>query len=126
VMIDIHLRANNCSADICRTVCVGVPNPNNTRRDLFYRPSRARYSLPAWRGHGRLKAIHAVIKAGGHGDHIFGPHHGSGSGEEARFLTRFHGKKAPHHCPRILCRGWQLCILPAECAGGGYHCGYHR
>ncbi len=107
VMIDIHPIVNNYSADICRTVCVGDPEPEQQAAyDVFLQAQQSTIQL-ARAGVGMVDLesnIHAVIKAGGHGDHIFGPPiHGVGIEFEEAPLPPghafFHGEKAPPPLP---------------------------
>jgi Xaa-Pro aminopeptidase len=107
VMIDIHPIVDNYSADICRTVCVGDPeHEQQSAYDLFLEAQQSTIQL-ARVGVGMVDLegnMHAVLKAGGHGDHIFGPPiHGVGIEFEEAPLPPghafFHGEKAPPPLP---------------------------
>jgi Xaa-Pro aminopeptidase len=103
VMIDIHPIVNGYSADICRTVCVGKPRPEQRAAyDLFLKAQQATIKkVKAGVGMSELEqTLHGVIKEGGHGGHIFGPPiHGVGIEFEESPLPPghafFHGEKEP-------------------------------
>ncbi len=103
VMIDIHPIVNGYSADICRTVCVGKPAPEQqTAYDLYLRAQQSTIAkVKIGVGMVELEQIlHEVIKEGGHGGHIFGPPiHGVGIDFEESPLPAghafFHGEKEP-------------------------------
>lgn len=103
VMIDIHPIVDNYSADICRTVCVGQPEEEqHLAYDLFLKAQQSTIEM-AHEGIGMVDLegnLHAVLREGGHGDHIFGPPiHGLGIEFEEAPLPPghafFHGEKAP-------------------------------
>jgi Xaa-Pro aminopeptidase len=103
VMIDIHPIVNGYSADICRTVCVGKPTPEQKAAyDLYLKAQQSTISK-AKTGVGMVEleqTLHGVIKEGGHGGHIFGPPiHGVGIDFEESPLPPghafFHGEKEP-------------------------------
>jgi Xaa-Pro aminopeptidase len=107
VMIDIHPIVDNYSADICRTVCVGDPEPEQQAAyDVFLQAQQSTIQL-ARAGVGMVDLesnLHAILKAGGHADHIFGPPiHGVGIEFEESPLPPghafFHGEKAPPPLP---------------------------
>lgn len=103
VMIDIHPIVSGYSADVCRTICVGKPTPEQqTGYDLYLRAQQATI--------GKIKAgvemselegtLHGILKEAGHADHIFGPPiHGVGIEFEESPLPAghafFHGEAAP-------------------------------
>jgi len=107
VMIDIHPIVDGYSADICRTVCLGRPTAEQQAAyDLYLEAQQSTIAM--------LKAgvdvadlerhLHDVMKAGGHGEHIFGPPiHGVGIEFEEAPLPPghafFHGEKAPPPLP---------------------------
>ncbi len=103
VMIDIHPVVDGYSADMCRTVSVGKPTAEQqTAYDLFLKAQQATIArAKAGVEMVELEAtIHGTLKAGGHGDHIFGPPiHGLGIEFEEAPLPPghafFHGEKAP-------------------------------
>ena len=103
VMIDIHPIVNGYSADICRTVCVGKPKPEQQAAyDLFLKAQQATIKkVKAGVGMVQLEGIlHGIIKEAGHGNHIFGPTiHGVGIEFEESPLPPghafFHGEKEP-------------------------------
>ena len=107
VMIDIHPVVNGYSADICRTVCVGKPTPEQQAAyDLYLKALQATISkVKAGVGMVELEeTLHGVIKEAGHGDHIFGPSiHGVGLEFEESPLPPghafFHGEKEPPPLP---------------------------
>jgi Xaa-Pro aminopeptidase len=101
VMIDIHPIVNGYSSDICRTVCVGRPKPEQQAAyDLYLRAQQATIGKVK-KGVGMVEleqTLHGVIKEGGHGNHIFGPPvHGVGIEFEESPLPPghafFHGEK---------------------------------
>ena len=103
VMIDIHPIVKGYSADICRTVCVGKPTPEQKAAyDLYLKAQQSTISK-AKTGVGMVEleqTLHGVIKEGGHGGHIFGPPiHGVGIDFEESPLPPghafFHGEKEP-------------------------------
>lgn len=111
VMIDIHPIVNGYSADICRTVSVVKPTPDQQDAyDLFLKAQQDTIA--------KVKAgveiveleqtIHEIIKQGGHGEHIFGPPiHGVGIEFEEAPLPPghafFHGEKeAPPLKPNVV------------------------
>jgi Xaa-Pro aminopeptidase len=107
VMIDIHPIVDNYSADICRTICAGEPEPEQQAAyDLFLEAQQSTINL-ARVGVGMIDLegnLHTVLKAGGHGDHIFGPPiHGVGIDFEESPLPPghafFHGEKPPPPLP---------------------------
>ena len=78
VMIDLHPIVNGYSSDICRTVSVGKPTAEQqTAYDLYVKALLATIA--------KVKAgadmvdleetMHGILKAAGHGPHIFGPLH---------------------------------------------------
>ncbi len=103
VMIDVHPIVNSYSADICRTVCVSEPTPEQQAAyDLYLRALRAAIAkVRAGVGVVELDdTLHGIIKEAGHGDHLFGPTiHGVGIDFEEAPLPPghafFHGEKAP-------------------------------
>jgi Xaa-Pro aminopeptidase len=102
-MIDIHPVVNGYSADICRTVCVGKPKPEQQAGyDLFLKAQQATIKkVKAGVGMVELEGIlHGIMKEAGHGNHIFGPPiHGVGIEFEESPLPPghafFHGEKEP-------------------------------
>ena len=103
VMIDIHPVVNGYSADICRTICVAKPTPEQqTAYDLYLKAQQTTIAkVKAGVGMVELEqTLHAVIKEGGHGGHLFGPPiHGVGIDFEESPLPPghafFHGEKEP-------------------------------
>jgi Xaa-Pro aminopeptidase len=103
VMIDIHPIVNGYSADICRTVCVGQPTPEQQAAyDLYVKAQQATVAkAQAGVAMDELEqTLHGVIEAAGHRDHLFGPPiHGLGIEFEEAPLPGghafFHGEKAP-------------------------------
>ncbi|MCE7980083.1 MAG: aminopeptidase P family protein [Caldilinea sp. CFX5] len=103
VMIDLHPIVNGYSADICRTICAGAPTAaQQAAYDLFLEAQQATIAkVKAGVGMVELEqTIHGVLKAAGHGEHIFGPPiHGLGIEFEEAPLppghAYFHGEKAP-------------------------------
>jgi len=103
VMIDIHPIVNGYSSDSCRTVCVGTATPEQRfAYDLYLKAQQAAIAK-ARAGIGMVElgeTMHEIIKAGGHGEHIFGPPiHGTGIDFEESPLPPghafFHGEKEP-------------------------------
>lgn len=107
VMIDVHPIVDGYSADCCRTVCAGAPT-------AAQRAAHARYLEAQQAAIGRARAgvgmaeleeaMHAPLKATGHGEHLFGPPvHGVGIEFEEAPLPAghafFHGEKAPPPLP---------------------------
>jgi Xaa-Pro aminopeptidase len=107
VMIDLHPIVSGYSADICRTVCVGRPAEEQQQAyDLYLKAQQSTIQMAkAGVGIADLERhLHAVIREGGHGDHIFGPPiHGVGIEFEEAPLPPghafFHGEKAPPPLP---------------------------
>ncbi|MBK5225480.1 MAG: aminopeptidase P family protein [Thermoleophilia bacterium] len=107
VMIDIHPVVNGYSADICRTVCVGKPAPEQQAAyDLYLEAQQATIArIKAGVGMVELEhTIHGILSEAGHGDHLFGPPiHGVGIEFEESPLPPghafFHGEKAPPPLP---------------------------
>lgn len=103
VMIDIHPIVNGYSADICRTVCVGAPTPEQQAAyDLYLKAQQATIGkIKAGVEMGELEGtLHGILKEAGHGDHVFGPPiHGVGIEFEESPLPAghafFHGEAAP-------------------------------
>ncbi len=103
VMIDIHPIVNGYSADICRTVCIGMPMAKQqSAYDLYLKAQQATVAkVKAGIGMVELEeTLHGVIKEGGHADHLFGPTiHGVGIDFEESPLPPghafFHGEKEP-------------------------------
>lgn len=102
-MIDIHPIVKGYSADMCRTVCVGKPTPEQRAAyDLFLKAQQATIAkVKAGVGMVELEqTIHGIIEDGGHGNQIFGPPiHGVGIEFEESPLPPghafFHGEKEP-------------------------------
>lgn len=103
VMIDIHPIVSNYSADICRTVCVGKPTAEQRDAYDLYLKAQQETIAKVKQGVGMVEleeTLHGIIKAAGHGEHIFGPTiHGTGIDFEEAPLPPghafFHGEKAP-------------------------------
>lgn len=103
VMIDLHPIVNGYSADMCRTVCVGKPTPEQQAAyDLYLKAQQATIAkVKAGVGMAELEqTLHGMLKEAGHGEHIFGPSiHGVGIEFEEAPLPAghafFHGEKAP-------------------------------
>lgn len=103
VMIDIHPIVNGYSADMCRTVCVGKPSPEQQAAyDLYLKAQQS--TIAKIRAGAEMmeleETMHGILKDAGHGDHIFGPPiHGVGIEFEEAPLPPghafFHGEKAP-------------------------------
>ena len=107
VMIDIHPIMEGYCADICRTVCVGKPTPEQqVAYDLYLSAQQSTIGmLRAGVEMVDLEAhLHGIFKHAGHADHIFGPPiHGVGIEFEEAPLPPghafFHGEKAPPPLP---------------------------
>jgi len=107
VMIDIHPIVDGYSADICRTVCVGKPTPEQQAAyDLYLKAQQSTIQMiKAGVGMVDLEGhLHGVLKDAGHGGHVFGPPiHGVGIEFEESPLPPghafFHGEKAPPPLP---------------------------
>src|SRR5512137_874208 len=72
VMIDIHPIVNGYSADICRTVCVGKPKPEQQAAyDLYLKAQQSTIAkVKAGVGMVELEqTLHEVFKEAGHSDH---------------------------------------------------------
>src|SRR5574341_340574 len=103
VMIDLHPVLDGYSADMCRTVCAGTPAAEQQAAyDVFLEAQQATIAkVKAGVGMVELEeTIHGILKAAGHGNHIFGPPmHGLGIEFEEAPLPPghafFHGEKAP-------------------------------
>jgi Xaa-Pro aminopeptidase len=103
VMIDIHPIVNGYSADICRTVCVGKPTPDQKAAYGLYLKAQQATIAKVKKGIGMVeleRTLQEVIKEGRHGNHIFGPPiHGVGIEFEESPLPPghafFHGEKEP-------------------------------
>ncbi len=103
VMIDLHPIVGGYSADICRTVCVGKPSPEQrAAHDLYLKAQQATVArVKAGASMADLEgALHGVLEGAGHADHIFGPPiHGVGIEFEEAPLPAghafFHGEAAP-------------------------------
>lgn len=103
VMIDLHPIVNGYSADMCRTVRVGKPTPEQqTAYDLYLKAQQATIAkVKTGVGMAELEqTLHGMLKEAGHGEHIFGPPiHGVGIEFEEAPLPAghafFHGEKAP-------------------------------
>jgi Xaa-Pro aminopeptidase len=107
VMIDLHPIVNNYSSDLCRTVCVGKPTPEQQAAyDLYVKAQQAAITK-AKAGVEMVdleETMHGIFKEAGHGAHIFGPPiHGIGINFEESPLPPghafFHGEKAPPPLP---------------------------
>ncbi|MGD2177421.1 MAG: Xaa-Pro peptidase family protein [Anaerolineae bacterium] len=107
VMIDVHPIADGYSADLCRTVCVGDPSPEQQAAyDLYLEAQQATIARVSENvGMVELEqTLHGILKAAGHGEHIFGPPiHGVGIEFEEAPLPPghafFHGEKEPPPLP---------------------------
>jgi len=107
VMMDVHPIVNGYSADICRTVCVGQPTAEQQAAYELYLKAQQATIARVKAGVGMMEleeTIHGVLKAAGHGEHIFGPPiHGVGIEFEEAPLPPghafFHGEKAPPPLP---------------------------
>jgi Xaa-Pro aminopeptidase len=101
VMIDIHPIFNGYSADICRTIGVGKPTPDQKAAYGLYLKAQQATIAKVKKGIGMVEleqTLHEVIKEGGHGNHIFGPPiHGVGIEFEESPLPPghafFHGER---------------------------------
>ncbi len=101
VMIDIHPIVNGYSADICRTICVGKPAPEQQDAYDLYLKAQQTTIAEVKAGVGMVEleqTLQGVIKDGGHGGHLFGPPiHGVGIDFEESPLPPghafFHGEK---------------------------------
>jgi Xaa-Pro aminopeptidase len=102
-MIDVLPILEGYSADICRTLSVGRPSAEQQRAyALYLEAQQATIALvKAGAGLAELEAkMHGVLRAAGHGEHVFGPPiHGVGIEFEEAPLPAghafFHGEKAP-------------------------------
>lgn len=103
VMIDLHPIVNGYSADLCRTVCVGIPTAEQQAAyDLYVKAQQTAISKVR-EGAGMVElehTMHGIFKEAGHQEHIFGPPiHGVGIDFEEAPLPPghafFHGEKAP-------------------------------
>jgi Xaa-Pro aminopeptidase len=107
VMIDVHPIADGYSADMCRTVCVGDPSPEQqSAYDLYVEAQQATIAkVKAGVGMVELEqTLQGVLEEAGHGEHIFGPPiHGVGIEFEEAPLPPghafFHGEKEPPPLP---------------------------
>jgi Xaa-Pro aminopeptidase len=103
VMIDIHPIVNGYSADMCRTVCVGKPKPDQQAAYNLFLKAQQDTLAKVKEGVGMVEleqTLHGIVKEGGHGGHIFGPPiHGVGIEFEESPLPPghafFHGEKEP-------------------------------
>lgn len=103
VMIDLHPIVDGYSADMCRTVSVGKPTPEQQAAyDVFLKAQQAAIAkVRAGVDMVELEqTVHGVLRDAGHGAHIFGPPiHGVGIEFEEAPLPPghafFHGEKAP-------------------------------
>jgi len=108
VMIDIHPIVDCYSSDICRTVCVGQPTPEQAQvyQDYLHAQQATIAQVKAGAGIGALEqAFHDYLRGTGHGEHIFGPPiHGVGIDFEEAPLPPghafFHGEKAAPPLPK--------------------------
>ncbi|MGD2105235.1 MAG: Xaa-Pro peptidase family protein [Anaerolineae bacterium] len=107
VMIDVHPIADGYSADMCRTVCVGDPSPEQlSAYDLYVEAQQATIAKVK-EGVGMVELEHtlqSVLEEAGHGEHVFGPPiHGVGIEFEEAPLPPghafFHGEKEPPPLP---------------------------
>lgn len=102
-MIDLHPIVEGYSADVCRTVCVGSPTPEQQAAyDLYLKAQQAAVAkAKAGVTMNELEGtLHGILRDAGHADHIFGPPlHGVGIDFEEPPLPAghafFHGEKAP-------------------------------
>jgi Xaa-Pro aminopeptidase len=107
VMIDIHPIVNGYSSDICRTVCVGKPTAEQQAAYDLYLKALLATIAKVKDGADMVDledTMHGILKAAGHGPHIFGPLiHGIGINFEESPLPPghafFHGEKAPPPLP---------------------------
>jgi len=103
VMIDLHPIVKGYSADVCRTVCVRTPRPEQQAAyDLYLKTQQATIGkVKAAVGMVELEqTLHTVLREAGHDEHIFGPPiHGVGIEFEEAPLPPghafFHGEKEP-------------------------------
>lgn len=103
VMIDLAPITDGYSADMCRTVCVGVPTAEQQAAyDLYLKAQQDTIALvKAGVGMVELEqTLHGVLEGAGHAAHLFGPTmHGVGIEFEEAPLPPghafFHGEKAP-------------------------------
>jgi len=103
VMIDIHPIVGGYSADMCRTVCAGIPTAEQQAAyDLYLLAQQATIAkVKAGTGMVELEeTLHGILKEAGHGEHVFGPPiHGVGIEFEESPLPPghafFHGEKEP-------------------------------
>jgi Xaa-Pro aminopeptidase len=103
VMIDIHPIVEGYSADICRMVCAGSASAAaRSAYDLYVKAQQETISAAkAGIEMAQLEhTLHGILKAAGHGGHVFGPPiHGVGIEFEEAPLPAghafFHGEKAP-------------------------------
>lgn len=103
VMIDLHPIVEGYSADVCRTVCLGSPTPEQQAAyDLYLKAQQAAVAkAKAGVTMNELEGtLHGILRDAGHADHIFGPPlHGVGIDFEEPPLPAghafFHGEKAP-------------------------------
>lgn len=101
VMIDIHPVVRGYSADMCRTVCLGEPQKEmQEAHDVYLKAQQATIEkVKPGRRVGELEEdMHSMLRAAGHGEHIFGPPiHGVGIEFEEAPLPPghafFHGEK---------------------------------
>ena len=107
VMIDLHPIVDGYSADLCRTVCLGVPAAEQRAAyDLYLRAQQATIAaIKAGVGMAELEeVIHSMLEDAGYGHHFFGPPmHGVGIDFEEAPLPAghafFHGEKEPPPLP---------------------------
>jgi len=107
VMIDLHPIVNGYCADLCRTVCLGEPTrEQQAAYDLYLAAQQATIAqIRAGVGIGELQgAMHGMLEAAGHGNHIFGPPiHGVGIDLREAPLPSghafFHGEKEAPSLP---------------------------
>ena len=103
VMIDLHPIVNGYSADMCRTVCVGEPTPEQEAAYSLYLEAQQAAIAKVKAGVQMVEleqTLHGVLREAGHGEHIFGPPiHGVGIEFEEAPLPPghafFHGEKEP-------------------------------
>lgn len=107
VMIDLHPIVDGYSADICRTVSVGRPTPEQLEAHELYLRAQQDTIAMLKPGVGMVDLenhLHEMLKEAGHAGHIFGPPiHGVGIEFEEAPLPPghafFHGEKAPPPLP---------------------------
>ena len=107
VMIDLHPIVDSYSADLCRTVCVGGPTKEQQAAYDLYLEAQQSTIAKVRAGIGMVEleqTMHGVLRAAGHGEHVFGPPiHGVGIEFEEAPLPPghafFHGEKAPPPLP---------------------------